>query len=235
MAISGTLSQMSLTQVLSLLKRRVGVLTLSELDNFASCEFYVNKDELQALRIDDHDITEDQAVKTRLTELVHLTEGSFAFKECAINNETNLQLSIRKLLLEAKFDVIRSKTIDDSLASPQTRFCRTNEEVALENEQLRRFYKLIQHRLKTGVSAEEITQHLKIELRNAQIGLYKLRLLKVVEPVKAYQQQNRNATHATHAKPLTQTSFKPVTSSPSSISSKRPSLVRRLIQALRTG
>lgn len=195
MAIFGSLEELPIPEVLSMLGHRSGHLKVWDLPDDKRCDFYIDKGKLKALRINGRRIEEVFEVREEMVALLSTKNGSFEFDRCAPEAlQQGLNASIQQLLLSAATAIDEIAAYRNNFADPRTRFQTLTTFATWTDQELARFWERAKEPLMQGVSALELADLLEMNLEQVQLVLYKLRSLGVIEPVRQFQKQARAQT-----------------------------------------
>ena len=188
MAIFGTLEEMPLPEILTMLGGRTGKLLLSKLPREQTCDLYLDKSKLKALHLNGKSITREEVVSKVMLKVFTVEQGIFEFKRLSPDQlEQTLNMPIDKLLLQTATN-IDEKQYNERFPDSQTRFKSAGHvDIWLDNA-LYNFWQDSSSLLSKGCSAQEIAEHLSLDVQIVQQNLYKLRSLGKIAPLRAFQQ-----------------------------------------------
>ena len=193
MAIFGSLEELPIPEILSMLGHRSGHLKVWDLPDDKRCDLYIDKGKLKAVRINGRRIQEVFEVREEMVSLLSTKNGSFEFDRCAPEAlQQGLNASIQQLLLSAATAIDEIAAYRNNFADPRTRFqmLTTFESWTDESwtdQELAHFWERAEEALLDGASAIELAEMLDMHLEQVQLILYKLRSLGVIEPVRQFQ------------------------------------------------
>lgn len=192
MAIFGSLEELPVPEILSMLGQRSGHLKVWDLPDDKRCDLYIDKGKLKALRVNGRRIQEVFEVREEMVSLLSTKRGSFEFDRCAPEAlQQGLDASIQKLLLSAATAIDEIAAYRNNFADPRTRFQMLTTFDTWTDQELAHFWERAEPALKQGASADELADTLAMNLEQVQLILYKLRSLGVIEPVRQFQKQAR--------------------------------------------
>ena len=227
MAIFGSLTEFPFLEVISMLRSRSGVLHFRNLRPYESLELDLQAGQLQRLTVDGVAIFDAGMARSYLLEISDQRVGDFEFRKSHDLSAPQSPLNI------VVTDALRSGACSDSLhipeahlPDPQTRFTPTAaaHSAQLEDE-LRSFWVKARPLLSRGSSAEQLARELQLELRVAQVALYKLRTSGAIRPA-------RRIEETMPISPPAATAPSQSVHTSQSVHSPKPSLVSRLLGAL---
>lgn len=188
MAIFGSLEELPIPEILSMLGHRSGHLKVWDLPDDKRCDLYIDKGKLKALRINGRRIQEVFEVREEMVSLLSTKNGSFEFDRCAPEAlQQGLDASIQQLLLSAATAIDEIAAYRNNFADPRTRFQMLTTFETWTDQELAHFWQRAEEALLHGTSAIELAEMLDMNLEQVQLILYKLRSLGVVEPVRQFQ------------------------------------------------
>ena len=185
MAIFGNLTEFPFLEVISMLQSRTGSLHFSNLRPYESVELQLQEGQLQRLTVDGVPIFDAQMARSYLCEIAAKRSGDFEFKKS--RDATHSQSPLRIVVTDALLGIGVTSDLqvaDAHLPDPQTRFAPASAAIAHLDNDLRSFWDRAQPLLSNGSSAEQIAQHLHLELRAVQVALYKLRTIGAIRPAR---------------------------------------------------
>ncbi len=188
MAIFGSLEELPIPEILSMLGHRSGHLKVWDLPDDKRCDLYIDKGKLKALRINGRRVQEVFEVREEMVSLLSTKNGSFEFDRCAPEAlQQGLDASIQQLLLSAATAIDEIAAYRNNFADPRTRFQMLTTFETWTDQELAHFWQRAEEALLHGTSAIELAEMLDMNLEQVQLILYKLRSLGVVEPVRQFQ------------------------------------------------
>lgn len=192
MAIFGSLDELPIPEILSMLGQRSGHLKVWDLPDDKRCDLYLDKGKLKALRINGRKVQEVFEVREEMVSLLSTKHGSFEFDRCApAALQQGLNVSVQQLLLSAATAIDEIAAYRNNFADPRTRFQMLTSFDTWTDQELAHFWERAESTLIEGASAYELADMLAISLEQVQLILYKLRSLGVIEPVRQFQKQAR--------------------------------------------
>jgi hypothetical protein len=192
MAIFGSLDELPIPEILSMLGQRSGHLKVWDLPDDKRCDLYIDKGKLKALRINGRKVQEVFEVREEMVSLLSTTRGSFEFDRCAPKAlQQGLNVSIQQLLLSAATAIDEIAAYRNNFADPRTRFQMLTSFDTWTDQELAHFWERAESTLMEGASAQELADMLAISLEQVQLTLYKLRSLGIIEPVRQFQKRAR--------------------------------------------
>lgn len=223
MAIFGNLTEFPFLEVISMLQNRTGVLHFSNLRPYESVELQLQTGQLRGLTVDGVPIFDAGMARSYLLEINDKRVGDFEFRTSRelVTRQSPLNIAVTDALLRSGAGSELLRVPDAHLPDPQTRFTPTATAIAPLDVDLKRFWVNAQPLLLGGSSAEQIAQALRLELRVVQGAFYQLRTIGAIRPA-------RRIEETMPIKPPAVTA----PSQPVSPSSRKPSLVSRLLGAL---
>lgn len=192
MAIFGSLDELPIPEILSMLGQRSGHLKVWDLPDDKRCDLYIDKGRLKALRVNGRKVQEVFEVREEMVSLLSTKRGSFEFDRCAPEAlQQGLNASIQQLLLSAATAIDEIAAYRNNFADPRTRFQMLTSFDTWTDQELAHFWERAESTLIEGASAQELADMLAINLEQVQLILYKLRSLGVIEPVRQFQKRAR--------------------------------------------
>ena len=189
MAIFGTLEEMPLPELLTMLGRRTGKLQLAKLPQEQNYKLYLDKAKLRAISVNNKILENESLARQAMIKLLSFEQGIFEFKrlpEDQLNG--NLNIPIDKLLLQTTIVIDELKTQKERLPDAKTRFKRSGQVEIWVDDALYDFWQNCSSLLDKGCSAEEIATSLSLDTETVRYNLYKLRSLGKIAPVRAFKQ-----------------------------------------------
>lgn len=188
MAIFGALNELPIPEILTMLGRRSGKLKLWNLENKHRYELHMHEAKLKALYIDQQAVNDIMFVRESMIELIDAEQGSFEFERHPPDALTqHLDIPVEQLLLSTATAIDEMKAYRQRFADQRTRFRSVGPVDVWLDDNLYMFWQYSSHLLENGCSAEEVAEHLNMQLEQVQLNLYKLRSLGKIAPVRAYQ------------------------------------------------
>ena len=250
MAIFGALNELPIPEILTMLGRRSGKLKLWNLESKHRYELHMHEAKLKALYIDQQAVNDIMFVRESMIELIDAEQGSFEFERHPPDSlSQQLDIPVEQLLLSTATAIDEMKAYRQRFADQRTRFRSVGPVDVWLDDNLYMFWQYSSHLLENGCSAEEVAEHLNMQLDQVQLNLYKLRSLGKIAPVRAYQEshvgrQSRKAEAASDiidwdgsaqsgAQPTA--AEKPPKEKPRKEEKKDKGLVNRLLKALSFG
>ncbi len=191
MAIFGTLEEMPLPELLTMLGRRTGKLQLTELPKKQNYQLFLNKATLKAISVDNQILANEMLARQAMVELLSFEQGIFEFKRLPEDQlEQNLNIPIDKLLLQTTVEIDEMKVQSERLPDAKTRFKRAGQVDIWVDDALYNFWQNCSALLDKGCSAEEIATNLSLNIEVVRYNLYKLRSLGKISPVRVFEQNS---------------------------------------------
>lgn len=190
MAIFGTLEEMPLPELLTMLGRRTGRLQLSELPQEQNYNLYLDKAQLKAVSSGQDFLTNDLAVREAIIKLTNFDKGIFEFKRLAQDElKQHIDIPIDRLLLQTATAIDEIQLNKERFPDAKTRFKTSGQVEVWIDDVLYNFWQSCSPLLNKGCSAEEVSQNLSIDLELVQHNLYKLRSLGKIAPVRLFEEK----------------------------------------------
>ena len=191
MAIFGTLEEMPLPEILTMLGSRTGKLHLSQLPRKQSYDLYLDKTHLKAFHNNGKALVTDLLVREAMLKISSCEQGTFDFERLSPDKlKQNLNIPITKLLLQIATAIDEIRVHRNHFADSRIKFKSVDSvDIGFDNT-LYDFWQSSISLLKKGASAKEIAQCLSLDIELVQYNLYKLRSLGKVFPVRAFEQSN---------------------------------------------
>lgn len=186
MAIFGDLKHFSFPDVLLLATGHRGVLVLSGLRAGASWRIHVDGDRVSAFVVDDQPLDDILSVRQHVKSLLRADRGTFRL-EAPGELRHDFDVTIDQLLKTSLDGVSLADVPAAHLPHEDSRFkLRSASTVWLSDIELFLFIERGRTALRDGSSARELADALRLALPDVRLFLYKLRMLKGIEPVSAY-------------------------------------------------
>ena len=188
MAIFGTLTEIPLLELLPTLTRRTGKLSIVVLPQKRSYYLYLDKERLKALYIDKQALLNGVLIRQAFIELFKAKDGHYTFKPISIEVlPKSFDVPLKPLLNTTSED----KVFKDRLPTPQTKFIlsepKQRELEPWQSNYLKEFWKSTILLFDKGSSALEVARALSIDVRTAQLNIYKLRTLGQISPMRSFE------------------------------------------------
>ncbi len=188
MAIFGTLTEIPLLELLRTLGRRTGKLSIVLLSQKRDYHLYLDRAKLKAMHVDGQVLRNGQLIRQAFIELSKAKEGNYTFKSIPVEAlPKNFDVPLKPLLNTTSTGQIYK----NRLPAPQTRFVtsesKQRELESWQSNSLKAFWKSAVVLFDIGSSAEEIAQTLNVDLRTAQLNIYKLRALGQISPLRSFE------------------------------------------------
>ncbi len=189
MAIFGTLEEMPLPELLTMLGKRTGKLKLTKLPQQQNYDLYLDKAKLKALHINGQGLANNLLVHEAIIKLLGFEQGIFEFQRLTQGQlEQSLDIAIDKLLLQTATEIDEIEAHRERFPDPKTRFKSSGQvDIWIDND-LYTFWQSCSSLLNKGCSTEDIAQHLSLDMELVQLNLYKLRSLGKIAPLRAFEQ-----------------------------------------------
>lgn len=184
MAVFGNLAEFPLSEVISMLERRCGVLRFTQVGRFQSLELQLNFGCLQGLLVDGLVLRNGLAAKDLLVEIANLRDGQFEFQPIPRNSElllNDLAIDIGKVLLQRATLDDQWNEYKNSLPEPDTRFVLASQDLVYLDDDLQQFWNQAELLFEYGISTQELAQRLRLDLRFVQVHLYKLGAIGLIQ------------------------------------------------------
>jgi len=194
-AIFGSLEELPIPEVLSMLGQRSGHLKVWDLPDDKRCDLYIDKGRLKALRINGRRVREVFEVREEMVSLISTQNGAFEFDRCSPEvMQQGVDISIQQMLLSAATAIDEIAAYRNNFADPRTRFQMLTTFDTWTDQTLARFWERAEQSLMHGASASELAESLDMNLEQVQLILYKLRSLGIIEPVREFRKQAKART-----------------------------------------
>lgn len=190
MAIFGSLTDIPFADLLSLLSGRSGALDILR-PGRASLTLVLDRGTLQEVREGGRPMDPLEA-RARIQELLRPQVGSFEFTPEVHRIGPPLNWPVERLLLLAATIEDERASYAHELPDPRTRFALKGPPPLLE-EPLASFLERALSHLQAGASGEELARAFNLPEEQVLYYLHKLRLLGVVEPVRAWREAGEAA------------------------------------------
>jgi hypothetical protein len=256
-AVFGNLTEFPLLEVVGMLERRCGVLRFEKIGHYSSLEFHLNNAQLQGLVIDGKIMRDGFAAKNLLLEVANVREGQFEFQRLPLHSEAmlnDLAISVNEVLLRRAALDDEWENFRENLPDVETRFIVATQDLVWLDDELQAFWNQAEPFLEYGISTSDMAKRLTLDIRLVQVNLYKLRTAGIIRPARRVQEVadiragnfpgQRQSTWSPLQKPAsaptlaatptsTATTIIPPVAPPATPAPAKPSLVSRLLGALR--
>ena len=191
MAIFGNLTEIPLLELLRTLGKRTGKLSIALLPQEQGYHLYIDKARLRAVHVDGQVLRGGQLIRQAFIELSKAKDGHYTFKSIPIEVlPKSFDVPLKPLLETTS----TQKIYKNRLPAPQTRFVlsksKQQELESWQSNSLKAFWKNTALLFDIGSSAEEISQTLNIDVKTAQLNIYKLRVLGQISPIRSFEGQS---------------------------------------------
>ncbi len=191
MAIFGTLEEMPLPELLTMLGKRTGKLKLTKLPEEQNYDLYLDKAKLKATYINEQELTTDLSVYEAMIKLFGFEKGIFEFQRLPQTQlKQNLDIPIDKLLLQTATAIDEMHVHSKHFPAPKTRFKSSGQVDIWLDDALYNFWQNCASLLGAGCNTEEIAKDLSLDIVHVQHNLYKLRSLGKIVPLRAFEQEH---------------------------------------------
>lgn len=204
MAVFGSLDELPIPEVLTMLGKRSGKLKVWGLPSQRSYDLHIYESRLKGFYVDEQMVSDVIFVRDSMIELINADEGSFEFERHPPDSlAKGLDVPIEQLLLSTATAIDELQAYRQRFADKRTRFRSSGPSDVWLDENLYEFWHHSASLLEQGASAEEIAMQLAMNIEQVQLNLYKLRSLGKISPVRAFSQkqvrQRREAAAARDA------------------------------------
>ncbi|WP_457637772.1 DUF4388 domain-containing protein [Oceanithermus sp.] len=184
MAIFGDLRQISLGDLLPLLKSQKGCLEIFNLDGLPRVTLCVDSGRLVSLELGGKHVDEVQ-VHSVMNELMNAKRGSFEFiPGVSPRVRRRPGWSLDRLMLSVVTVADEIQAAEKDLPHPDTVFKLVSQE-GPEDSRVADFWAQARRMLAEGASSRQISQRLGVPLSHAGFYLLRLRQAGLIEPVRA--------------------------------------------------
>jgi hypothetical protein len=189
MPLFGAFSEISIVDMVSLIGKSSGVLTISRFGGEHTYLIDVAAGKATALTFNDQAIPDKQQAISFLSEIVRTNDGEFVYSRRGKNKEQEPSAASPWYELELSDLASNALELSDEInmfrphfPEPDTRFVLTSQPADGISSGLREFYESAQPHLSEGASANDLYATLGLYLDEILLRLYKLRLARLVEP-----------------------------------------------------
>lgn len=191
MAISGNLKDISFVELLRLIGKRTGRLCVFDFNNKRQHEWYLHQNQVRAVRVSHIALFDEADVyQTALDLALDNTSSYIFYKQETISEKFpfEIEIAIDKLMTTA-LSIVSASTSDSSaqhFPHQETKFeAISNQSVGLFDDSLK-FWQQNAELLRLGASASEIAHQTLTDVNFVRVELYKLKLLGVIRPIRAF-------------------------------------------------
>ncbi len=184
MAIFGNLKQISLGDLMPLLKSQRGSLEIFNLDGISRVTLYVESGRLISLLLAGRPV-EDVQVRSVICNLMNAKRGSFEFVPGVSPRQRHpTGWDLDGLMLAVTTIADEMVVAENNLPHPDTVF-RLVSEMGPEDSRVADFWSRAREMLALGASSRQLSQRLGVPLAHAGFYLLKLRQAGLIQPVRA--------------------------------------------------
>ncbi|PYE50955.1 DUF4388 domain-containing protein [Deinococcus yavapaiensis] len=191
MALTGDLTDLPLTDLTQVLAHHTGTLDFDRAFHGRNLQLILERGRLRALFVDGFDIRDDSRLQDVVRTLATTASGAWEFHAMTI---TDALRHVDYILTDLLHHVTHPDIPDDHLPHPRTTFVPTRQaDVPLE---LQSTWTTILPFVQQGASAHVLASNLSMSERDAQLLLYRLRAVNVIQPSR-YTPENPTSPHRT--------------------------------------
>lgn len=227
MAIYGDFEYHAFSDIIKVLQRHTGVLFMRTALEGRSVEMHLRDGMLNAVFIDGFPVNEPLRVRDTIRTLVNSARGEYSFAAGNINHHMTVPI------MDLIRDVLSTADIpEQQLPHQDTRFEWQNANTYMQvPDSLRASWASVSPLIRTGGSATDLSNHLRISLPEARVVLYRLRAAGLISPVRAAGVFNAHSHEPAPAATYQGYGSPPAPAAPAQPENVGP--VRRLLNALR--
>lgn len=184
MAISGDLVDLPIPEVLNMIGRRIGTLEILDIPEMNPLTLYLNEGFLRGFYEQGEELGDGLSVRDRLLMVMDSRQGRFVFESCSTEDmRGQLDMPVPRLLGIVASAVDESGAYRDYFANPQVAFKTLAAPNLWLDTNLFVFLEGAKAFLERGVTAQDLSRSLHLDLAQVQTYLFKLRSVGKISPV----------------------------------------------------